>query len=289
MFAKALDGIRSAAGVFASIVEQTPSRVSLPSSQTSVSSTAYSDRRGTQRCHPPLPRPHQRKPKTLYLDQGPKQNHRRCQTRAPSVRFDPPEIISPKIRCGARASRRIPSTSCSTRRPCCSEAIRCNSYGLQLPSAARTLAKSSIRIPATATRLTARGAYWRQKQTRRGCSRKSPAANIVSDLFTAAGVIASGTSSVGLGLLPASMYIEGLIFQNLNANAITGGVNVGSSVGAADIVSALAVAGNALIVVADALILKRAFSAVAPTSLFVSAGGSWNGASLNIKTVLRPF
>ena len=169
------------------------------------------------------------------------------------------------------------------------EAIRCNSYGLQLPSAARTLAKSSIRIPATATRLTARGAYWRQKQTRRGCSRKSPAANIVSDLFTAAGVIASGTSSVGLGLLPASMYIEGLIFQNLNANAITGGVNVGSSVGAADIVSALAVAGNALIVVADALILKRAFSAVAPTSLFVSAGGSWNGASLNIKTVLRPF
>jgi len=110
----------------------------------------------------------------------------------------------------------------------------------------------------------------------------SPAANIVSDLFTAAGVIASGTSSVGLGLLPASMYIEGLIFQNLNANAITGGVNVGSSVGAADIVSALAVAGNALIVVADALILKRAFSAVAPTSLFVSAGGSWNGASLNM-------
>ena len=102
------------------------------------------------------------------------------------------------------------------------------------------------------------------------------------------GVIASSTSSVGLGL-PASMYIEGLIFQNLNANAITGGVNVGSSVGAADIVSALAVAGNALIVVADALILKRAFSAVAPTSLFVSAGGSWNGASLNIKTVLRPF
>src|SRR5438034_7174421 len=44
---------------------------------------------GTQRCHPPLPRPHQRKPKTLYLDQGPKQNYRRCQTRAPSVRFDP--------------------------------------------------------------------------------------------------------------------------------------------------------------------------------------------------------
>jgi hypothetical protein len=44
---------------------------------------------GTQRCHPPLPRPHQRKPRILYLDQGPKQNHRRRQTRAPSVRLDP--------------------------------------------------------------------------------------------------------------------------------------------------------------------------------------------------------
>src|SRR5690242_4688041 len=44
---------------------------------------------GTQRCHPPLPRRHQRKSKALYLDQGPKQDHRCRQTRAPSVRFDP--------------------------------------------------------------------------------------------------------------------------------------------------------------------------------------------------------
>jgi hypothetical protein len=40
-------------------------------------------------CHPPLPRRNQRKSKALHLDQGPKQNHRCCQTRAPSVRFDP--------------------------------------------------------------------------------------------------------------------------------------------------------------------------------------------------------
>src|SRR5271166_6618211 len=43
----------------------------------------------TQRRHPPLPRRRQRKPKALYLDQGPQQNHRSRQTRAPSVRFDP--------------------------------------------------------------------------------------------------------------------------------------------------------------------------------------------------------
>ena len=31
----------------------------------------------------------QRRSKAFHLDQGPKQNHRCCQTRAPSVRFDP--------------------------------------------------------------------------------------------------------------------------------------------------------------------------------------------------------
>src|SRR5689334_9187324 len=46
-------------------------------------------RAGTQRGHPPLPRRNQRKSKALHLDQRPKQNHRCCQTRAPSVRFDP--------------------------------------------------------------------------------------------------------------------------------------------------------------------------------------------------------
>lgn len=44
---------------------------------------------GTQRCYPPLPRRYQCKPKALYLDQGPQQNHRRRQARAPNVRFDP--------------------------------------------------------------------------------------------------------------------------------------------------------------------------------------------------------
>jgi len=38
--------------------------------------------------HPPLPRRHHANPKP-YLDQGPKENHRGRQTRAPSVRFDP--------------------------------------------------------------------------------------------------------------------------------------------------------------------------------------------------------
>jgi transposase len=39
------------------------------------------------------PRRHQRKPKALYLDQRSQQNHRRRQTRAPSVRFDPLALL----------------------------------------------------------------------------------------------------------------------------------------------------------------------------------------------------
>jgi transposase len=44
---------------------------------------------GTQRRHSLLPQRHQCQSKTLYLGQGPQQNHRCRQTRAPSVRFDP--------------------------------------------------------------------------------------------------------------------------------------------------------------------------------------------------------
>ena len=39
--------------------------------------------------HQPLPRRDQRQPKALHLDRRSRQNHRRLQTRAPSVRFDP--------------------------------------------------------------------------------------------------------------------------------------------------------------------------------------------------------
>src|ERR1700751_2650025 len=58
---------------------------------------------GTQRCHPPLPRRHQCKPKALYLDQGPQQNHRRRQARAPNVRFNPLELFFWRVHADLRA------------------------------------------------------------------------------------------------------------------------------------------------------------------------------------------
>ena len=101
-----------------------------------------------------------------------------------------------------------------------------------------------------------------------------------------AGWCHAGTASVGLGQLPANYFVTSIILQNLTANAITGGINIGSSAGAADVVSGLAVAANALIVVADSAVLKRAFSTSVPTSLFVSAITSWNSANLRVKASL---
>ncbi len=58
--------------------------------------------------------------------------------------------------------------------------------------------------------------------------------------------------------------------QNLNGNTVTGGINIGSAAGGNDIVATLAVGANALIVVPNASVLKRASSTTAPTNLFVS-------------------
>src|SRR4029434_10104007 len=67
----------------------TPSRASLPSSQRRVSSAAYSDHCGNSKMPSTASSTTPTQTKTLYPDQGPQQNYRRCQTRAPSVRFDP--------------------------------------------------------------------------------------------------------------------------------------------------------------------------------------------------------
>src|SRR5271170_1037363 len=67
----------------------TLSRASLPSSPTSVLSAAYSDRCRNSKMPSIASSTTPTQTQALYLEQGPKQNHRCCQTRAPSVRFDP--------------------------------------------------------------------------------------------------------------------------------------------------------------------------------------------------------
>jgi hypothetical protein len=97
--------------------------------------------------------------------------------------------------------------------------------------------------------------------------------------------VAAGITSFALGKLPAGAYIEQIIMKNLTANAVTGGIAIGSSSGTADIVASQACAANALIHVADASISKRVVSDTADTVLYATAVNAWNGANVTISIV----
>lgn len=83
-------------------------------------------------------------------------------------------------------------------------------------------------------------------------------------------------------VLPIGFRIDSIDIQNTNGNAITGGVRIGTTDAGVDVAVAIAVAGNALVLVPDTTILKRLFSTAATTTLFVQAVVAWNSASINV-------
>ena len=87
-------------------------------------------------------------------------------------------------------------------------------------------------------------------------------------------------------VVPAGFAISQVIVENTTANAVTGGIRVGTTGGGADVVVALAVGANALTAVADAAVLKRFFSRTATQTLFVEAVVAWNSANVNFFLVL---
>jgi|SRR6516164_3382425 hypothetical protein len=90
-----------------------------------------------------------------------------------------------------------------------------------------------------------------------------------------------GAGATGMSV-PAGYAITGIYLQETSGNPITGGLNIGTSTGAADVVSAFAVPGGSFNAVPAAGILRLAFSASAAQPLFISAVTSWNSALLNI-------
>lgn len=106
-------------------------------------------------------------------------------------------------------------------------------------------------------------------------------------LFTT-GVL-SGTTSVQIGVLPASTYVQHIIVNNLTANAVTGGIAFGSTSGAADIVTALACGANCLAFTLDSALSKRVFSTTAQQAIFATAVTAWNNANVTITVVYGYF
>lgn len=101
--------------------------------------------------------------------------------------------------------------------------------------------------------------------------------------------VMTGTTSVPGPNIPAGAYLREVIVDNSTANAVTGGVNIGKTSGAADVVSALTCAANCLTFVADSALLLRVFSKTVSQPLFITAQTAGNSANLNITFVYGYF
>lgn len=90
-------------------------------------------------------------------------------------------------------------------------------------------------------------------------------------------------------VIPAGYSILQIIVANTTANAVTGGVKIGTTTGATNVVLALAVGANSIQAIPDASVLIKVFSRTVNQTLFLQAVTSWNSANLNIYFVLRKF
>lgn len=80
--------------------------------------------------------------------------------------------------------------------------------------------------------------------------------------------------------LPPTAYITSIIIYNRTANAVTGGIKIGTTAGGTEVVTAQAVGANAF--VECATINLRLFSVSAYTTLYVYDVTDWNSANVDV-------
>jgi len=93
-------------------------------------------------------------------------------------------------------------------------------------------------------------------------------------------------TSNGTLVIPAGYQIIAASVVNTTANAITGGVKIGTSDGGTQVAVAIATGANAVIGIPDATILTKFFSTSATQTLYVQAVIAWNSASINVNLLL---
>lgn len=89
--------------------------------------------------------------------------------------------------------------------------------------------------------------------------------------------------------IPASFYIEHIIVENTTANAVLGGIKIGTTNGGSDVVSVFLCPGNSLQHIPDSSINKRVFSLSSSQTLYIQAVTLWNSATLSIHFIIRKF
>lgn len=87
--------------------------------------------------------------------------------------------------------------------------------------------------------------------------------------------------------IPFSYMIESISFRNNTANAVTGGIKIGTTNGGTEVVVAQAVGANELVQVTSANLLKALFATNATTTLFIQAVTSWNSANVSMVVKLK--
>lgn len=89
--------------------------------------------------------------------------------------------------------------------------------------------------------------------------------------------------------IPPGTYIHNIVIQETAGHAITGGVDIGTTAGATDIVSAVACGASCLIAITDSALSKRLFSTTAAQQIFFTCHSACNSGSLNISILYSYF
>lgn len=92
-------------------------------------------------------------------------------------------------------------------------------------------------------------------------------------------VTATGQTAAFTMTLPAGAIIDSILFANTTANAVTGGMKVGISLGGTGVVTSIAVGANGYATASPNL---RSGSLAAPVTLYMDAVTGWNSANLNV-------
>jgi hypothetical protein len=85
--------------------------------------------------------------------------------------------------------------------------------------------------------------------------------------------------------IPAGFGIDEVFWAEVAGNTITGGLDLGTTDGGADVLAAFAVVGNSMGMVGQGAtnpILKSVFSLSVPQLIYVHAHTGWNNAVLNL-------
>ena len=110
--------------------------------------------------------------------------------------------------------------------------------------------------------------------------------NIIKGYYSQKSKIENQTSDFSLAL-PAKSYIQNIYIHETAGNAITGGVDIGTTNGGTEIASAVAVGANGVVVIPNGTypLGVTAFSTTLPQAIYFHAHTSWNSASVDAQLI----